>query len=220
MNHSHKDSASSRVALPPRLMLALAVAIFVALILVWKYEKSASVPHQPTPLLSLEKVGQLVALNVHFADVIEFNESKALGIPWSSWEVKYSGTRVLLVARGDCSISTDLSTAKMTFHETEKTVLIALANPHAISARINHDSREMGGSYLYAVNGRGIEVLNPSAGSRIGAIDKAMVYAQKEVLRSCEQPAMIALARQNAEAVLRVTILASGWTPRFSWSKS
>lgn len=199
------------------MLLTLGIAVIVVVIVVWKYGKSVNDTHQPSPLLALEKVGQLVALKVHFADVIEFNESKALGIPWSNWQVKYGGTRVLLVARGDCSIATDLASAKMTFRDSDKTVLISLANPHAVSASINHDAREKGGSYLYAVNGRGIEAINPSAGARIGAIDKAMAYAQKEVLRSCEQPAMIDTARQNAQTVLRLTMQASGWTPHFLW---
>lgn len=217
MNPTQKNTQATVLALTPRGLLALAVTMIVALVGVWKYALSVNAPHQPSPQLTLEKVGELVALKVHFADVIEFNESKALGIPWSSWEVKYGGTRVLLVARGDCSIATDLASAKMTFQDSDKTVLISLAKPRAVSARINHDAREKGGSYLYAASGRGIEVINPSAGARLGAIDKAMAYAQKEVLRSCEQPAMIDTARLNAETVLRVTMQASGWSARFAW---
>lgn len=217
MNRTDKNPETTGLIVSPRTITGAGIAVVIAIFGAWNYGKSLNEIHQASPQLAIEKIGELVSLKVHFADVIEFNESKALGIPWSNWKVKYAGTRVLLVARGDCSIATDLATAKVAFQEGDKSVMISLAHPRTVSARVNHDTREKGGSYLYAVNARGIEVFNPSDGAKLGAIDKAMAYAQKEIMRSCAQPAMIETARQNAEAVLRMTMQTSGWTPRFAW---
>src|SRR5262245_6366175 len=62
----------------------------------------------PPPLISFERMGHLVSLKVSYADVVEFTESRSLEIPWLQWELPYAGTKVLLIARGDCSFATDL----------------------------------------------------------------------------------------------------------------
>ncbi|RPJ72767.1 MAG: hypothetical protein EHM24_08860, partial [Acidobacteria bacterium] len=51
---------------------------------------------QPPPLLTLEKMGHLASVKVNVADIVEFTESRTFDIPWSSWEFRYAGTKVLL----------------------------------------------------------------------------------------------------------------------------
>src|SRR5262245_54344339 len=59
----------------------------------------------PPPLISFEKMGHLVSLKVSYSDVVEFTESRSFEIPWLQWELPYAGTKVLLIAKGDCSFA-------------------------------------------------------------------------------------------------------------------
>ncbi len=170
------------------------------------------------PLISLEKMGHLVSVKVNYSDIIEFDNDRTLGIPWSQWQVKLGGTKVLLVARGDCMVATNLGGARYKSVDTKnRTVTVVLPAPQPLNARINHDARQKGGSYFYAISSHGLEPIIPDSRNRTEAIDLALGLAQKEVLRSCSQPAVRATARQNAEAVLLASYRATQWTPAFVW---
>ena len=48
-------------------------------------------------------------------------------IPWTQWELRFGGTRVLLIARGDCFLGTDLQLAKYEqVQPAEKTATLSL----------------------------------------------------------------------------------------------
>ena len=177
---------------------------------------SESLP-QPA-LISLEGMGHLVSVKVNYANVIEFTENITQGIPWTQWELRFGGTRVLLVARGDCLVSTDIRLARYEeINEAARTATVVLPMPGPVSARVNHDSREKGGSYFYAVNGTGLEPLIPGSANRTRAIDIALKRAQQDLEQACRGAEVLATARRNTEAVLKSTLLAIGWKVQVRW---
>ena len=94
-------------------VLSLVGAVAVGVVAMWILGPTKKEPPLSTPpLISLEKMGHLVSLKVNYADVIEFTAKQALGIPWTDWELRLGSTKVLLVARGDCTVATDLRAAK------------------------------------------------------------------------------------------------------------
>ena len=205
----------------PRLtwLLSLLGALAVGAAAAWLLMPNRhGTPPVSAPLISLEKMGQLVSLKLNYADVLEFTENRALDIPWSQWELQLGGTQVLLVARGDCTIATNLNAA--TFENVNaqaRTLTLVLPSPRPLQARINHAPKEKGGSYFYAITNLGLEPIIPDSSNRTQAINHALSWAQKDVERVCRQPAILATARQNAETVLRATYQAAGWTPSFIW---
>ena len=205
----------------PRLtwLLSLLGALALGAGLAWLFGAGSRKAEPPmAPVVSLEKMGQLVSLKMNYADVVEFTENRALDIPWSQWELQLGGTKVLLVARGDCTIATDLRAAKFQDVDAKaRTLTVVLPAPKPLQARINHAPREKGGSYFYAITNLGLEPIIPDSSNRTQAINHALAWAQKGVERACQQPAILATARQNAETVLRATYQATGWTPAFVW---
>jgi hypothetical protein len=170
------------------------------------------------PLETIVKMGQLVSLKLNYAEIREFTAKRALDIPWSQWEIRMGGTTVVLVAKGDCSVATNLNDAKYEkVDAANRTFTISLPSPQAFQPRINHASRDQGGSYFYAITNRGVEALIPSSTNRIAAIDHALTWAQKDVERACSQRQVLASARENAETVLRATLAPTGWKPTFVW---
>jgi hypothetical protein len=184
--------------------------------LVWHFQPKREL--LPPPLFSLEKMGHLVSVKVNYADVIEFTENRALGIPWSQWEVRYGGTRVLLVAKGDCSVATDLRLAKYEEMDTAKRqVTMVLPAPTTLQARVNHAPADQGGSRLYAVSNQGIEAIIPGDSSRTKAVSSALALAQTKVEEACKASDVIAAAKANAETVLKGSFSAVGWNTRIRW---
>jgi hypothetical protein len=172
----------------------------------------------PPPLISLEKMGHLVSLKMNYADIIEFTQPNAVDIPWTRREVPLGSTRVLLVARGDCTVATDLRQARYeNIDNAARTLTVVLPQPAPLQARLNHEAREKGGSYFYAVTEQGLQTIIPDARTRTGAMDKALATAQASVQAACSQPALLATARANAAGVLHATLLATGWTPDVTW---
>ncbi|HJV83884.1 MAG TPA: DUF4230 domain-containing protein [Noviherbaspirillum sp.] len=174
-------------------------------------------PPQP-PLMSLEQMGHLVSVKVNYANVIEFTEKLTKDIPWTNWELRFGGTKVLLVARGDCLVGTDFRLAK--YQEVDKTsrsAVLVLPAPKSLSARVNHDPREKGGSYFYAITATGIEPIIPGSANRTKAIDAALGKAQQEIARVCGSAEVVATAKRNAEAVLLPAFSASGWKVNVRW---
>ena len=171
------------------------------------------------PMISLEKMGHLVSVKVNYADVIEFTEKSAIDVPFNR-EIRLGSTRALLVAKGDCTIATDLTRAGYEQVDREKrTLTVALLTPQALSIRINHDGRDKGGSYFYGMTENGMAAFIADPGKRTRAADSALAKAQAELARVCLSAPNVASAMQNAEAVLGSMYLATGWTPTFRWKQ-
>ena len=175
-------------------------------------------PLPPAPaLVSVQEMGALVSLKVNYANVIEFNERVTQDIPWTQWELRLGGTQVLLVARGECLIGTDLTQARYEqLVNTAKTATLVVPNPKVVSARLNHDAKN-GGSYFYAVSSTGIDALVSNSEGQTRAINSALQKGQRDIEASCAKPELIEAARKSAEAVLRPTLSATGWTVAVKW---
>lgn len=187
----------------------------------WVSSKNTSPPPPPQPpLMSLEHMGHLVTVKVHYANVLEFSERITQDIPWTQWELRFGGTKVLLVARGDCLVGTDFRFARyLEVNEGLRTAVLVLPEPKVISARVSHDPREKGGSYFYTVTGTGIEPIIPGAANRTKAIDSALRAAQKDISQVCSSPDVLATARKNAEAILLPALSAIGWKVNIRWTQ-
>jgi hypothetical protein len=197
---------------------ALAGAVAVgALLMAWRTPPPP--PPVEAPLMSLEKMGRLVALRVNYADVIEFNQPRTQDIPLTQWALHLGGTRVLQVAKGDCTLAADLTAARYEqVDQSAKRLTVVLPPPQLMNARINHEPREKGGSYLYAVTSEGLEPLIPDSANRTAAINNSLVRAQEAIERLCRQPDMIATAQRNAEDILASLFRAAGWQASFQWT--
>jgi hypothetical protein len=187
-------------------------------VVIWglKSRQQAQVPS----LVGVENMGNLVSVKVHYADVIDFTLHRAIDVPQTPWEIRYAGTHVLLIAKGDCAVATDLRFAK---HEAvdrnTHRVTIRLAAPATLYARVDHASPERGGSRLFAVLNEGLEALIPDQTHPNKAIDAAYAKAQAQVAAACKSPDVINTARENTEAVLRQMFAASGWDVTFEWGR-
>jgi hypothetical protein len=207
------------MALNSRLILVLSVAgaLAIGAAAAWVLKPAAPEP-LPPPILSMEKMGHLVAVRVNYSDVFEFTEKRTIDIPWTNYEWRLGGTTVLLVARGDCTVAANLSAAKYERKDDKARSLdVVLPLPQPLSARINHDAREKGGSYFYAITTQGIEPFIPASDGQRKAVNKALTRVQSDIERVCRQPQIISNAKQNTESVLRATFQATGWTPTFIW---
>lgn len=204
---------------PLKSILALLGAVTIGVVGMWLFgpKPESKLPAQ-TPLISLEKMGHLVSVKVNYADVIEFTEQRTQEIPWTQWELNLGGTKVLLIARGDCTIATNLRAAKYQNIDAEKrTFTLLMPEPKPMQIRVNHEPREKGGSYFYAITSEGLEPLIPDSSNRSLAINNSLAFAQKQIERSCNRPQIIALAKKNAEDVLNATFQATGWKPTYAW---
>lgn len=184
--------------------------------------KSATPPPPPPPpppaLLALEGMGHLVSVKVRYANVIEFTQKLTQGIPWTQWELRLGGTQVLLVAKGDCLVGSDMRQARYeAVDPATRTAVLWLPAPATVSARVQHGPRDQGGSYFYAVQGTGIEPLIPGSANRTQAIDTALQLAQQDMERACQATSTLATARENAEAVLKPLFAATDWTVQIRW---
>lgn len=200
--------------------LSIVGAIALGAFGMWLFgtKSSPPSPSQP-PLMSLEQMGHLVSVKVNYANVIEFTEEITQDIPWTQWELRLGGTKVLLVARGDCLVGTDFRLAKYReVNQASRSAVLVLATPKPISARVSHDPREKGGSYFYSVTGTGIEPIVPGSSNRTKAIDAALGKAQQEIARVCANAEVLATAKKNAEAVLLPAFSATGWNVNVQWT--
>lgn len=207
------------MALNSRLILVLSVAgaLAIGAAAAWVLKPAAPEP-LPPPILSMEKMGHLVAVRVNYSDVFEFTEKKTIGIPWTNWALRLGGTTVLLVARGDCTVAANLGLAKYERkNDQARSLDVVLPLPQPLSARVSHDAREKGGSYFYAITTHGTEIFTPASDSQRKAVDSALQKAQHDIERVCRQSQIISNAKLNTESVLRATFQATGWTPTFIW---
>lgn len=198
---------------------SLVGAVALGAMSVWFFAPRAKDEPPQAPLISLEKMGHLVAVKMNYSDVIEFTEKRTQDIPWTQWELRLGGTKVLLVAKGDCTVGTDLRLAKYTeINREAHTLTLVMQAPQPIVARVNHAPRERGGSYFYAITSEGLEPLIPDSSNRTRAVDNALARAQQEIEKACREPGVLATARTNTEALLAPTFQALGWTPTFTWA--
>lgn len=200
-------------------ILALLGAVTIGVIGMWFFgPKPESKQPAQAPLIAIEKMGHLVSVKVNYADVIEFTEQRTQEIPWTQWELNLGGTKVLLIARGDCTIATNLRAATYQNIDAEKrTFTLLMPEPKPMQIRVNHEPREKGGSYFYAITSEGLEPLIPDSSNRSLAINNSLAFAQKQIERSCNRPQIIAIAKKNAEDVLSATFQATGWKPTYEW---
>ena len=183
----------------------------------WKLKPEKEQAPPPPPLVSVQEMGTLVSLKVNYANVIEFNKRATQDIPWTQWELRFGETRLLLVARGECLIGTDLKLAKYEQSTTgTKTATLVALNPKVISARLNHDPKS-GGSYFYAASSTGLVALMPGSDEQTKLTNSALQKAQSDIEASCAKPELLETARKSAEAVLLPTISATGWKVAIVW---
>lgn len=208
--------ASSAPRTMQNTLMTLLLAALAALA-AWKLKpEKEQVPAAP-PVVSVQEMGTLATLRVNYANVIEFNERITQDIPWTQWEFRFGGTSVLLIARGECLIGTDLQAAKYEqILPAAKTATLVLPNPKVITARLNHDPKT-GGSSFYTVNNNGIAALIPGTDGQTKAMNRALQKGQSEIEAACSRPEMMIAARKSAEAVLQPAVSVTGWKVSIAW---
>lgn len=202
-----------------RTLLAVAAAAAAGAAGTWWAVRQPAAQAAAPALVALEGMGHLVSLKVRYANVIEFTQQLTQGIPWTQWELRLGGTQVLLVARGECLVGTDMRQARYeTVDPAMRTAVLRLPAPATVSARVDHGPRDQGGSYFYAVQGTGIEPLIPGSANRTQAIDAALQRAQQDMERSCQSAGTLATARTHAEDALKPLFTATGWQVQIRWN--
>ena len=197
-------------------VVGVLVAI-VAAAAAWNLKPDNTPKPQPPPVVSVQEMGTLTTLRVNYANVIEFSERLTQDIPWTQWELRFGGTRVILIARGECLLGTDLKLAKYEqVQQAEKKATLSLPNPKILSARLNHDPNN-GGSYFYTVTNNGVSALLPGTDGQTKAMNRALQKGQAEIEGACAKPELIAAAKRSAEAVLQPTVSATGWKITTVW---
>lgn len=200
--------------------LSVIGALALGAIVMWLFgpKKIEDRPPPQAPLMSLEQMGHLVSVKVNYSNVIESFEKRTQDIPGTQWELRLGGTKVLLVARGDCLVGTDLRLAKyQEVDQSKRSADLVLPAPKTISARVNHASRENGGSYFYAITNSGIEPIVPGSNNQTKATDTALRQAEQDIAKVCSGVDVIATAKKNTEAILLPTFTASGWKINVRW---
>lgn len=198
------------------ILITLLVVVLAAMA-TWKIKPEKEQPPAAPPVVSVQQMGTLATLKVNYANVIEFDQRVTQDIPWTQWEFRFGGTRVLLIARGECLIGTDLQSAKYEHLSTEtKTATLILPNPKVFSARLNHDPKT-GGSVFYTVDNKGITSLIPGTEGQTKAMNLALQKGQSDIEAACAKPDLLIAARKNAETVLQPVVSATGWKISIIW---
>ena len=199
--------------------LSLVGAVAIGVFGMWLLgPKPKEPPPNQAPLISLEKMGYLTSIKVNYSDVIAFDLKNALAIPGMPWNLKLGSTDVLLVAKGDCTVATDLRLAKYeSTNPDAHTLSLVLQAPKSILARVNHSPRAQGGSYLYSITETGLQWFIPGNKNEINAVNKAFEFTEKEIVKVCSRADVIADAKKNTEDVLTPTFQAVGWKVTFIW---
>ena len=170
------------------------------------------------PVISFENMGHLVALKMNYSDVIEHTEQRKQPIPLTNYDLILGSSRVLLVAKGDCSIATDLRQIQYSSTNTDaKLVILRVPLPKPLSIRINHDAKNQGGSYLYTMTNTGLEPLLADSSNQREAIARVFVDAEKKIGQACNQPSVIEQAKTNTTTLLTSMFQAVGWTVKIQW---
>jgi hypothetical protein len=194
-------------------ILVAAIAVMVT----WKLKPEKEQPPAAPPVVSVQQMGTLATLKVNYANVIEFDQRVTQNIPWTQWEFRFGGTRVLLIARGECLIGTDLQSAKYEELSSDtKTATLILPTPKVFSARLNHDPKT-GGSVFYTVDNKGIASLIPGTEGQTKAMNLALQKGQSDIEAACAKPDLMTAAQKNAETVLQPVVSATGWKISIVW---
>lgn len=189
----------------------------LAAVAAWNLKPEKKVPPPEPPVISVQEMGSLTTLRVNYSNVIEFTEKLTQDIPWTQWELRFGGTTVLLIARGDCLLGTDLRGAKYEqVSAPDKTATLSLPAPALISARLNHDPKT-GGSRFYTATSNGLATLIPGTDGQTKATNKALEKGQKDIEVACARPEYLAAARKSAESVLLPVVSATGWKVKLTW---
>jgi hypothetical protein len=197
--------------------LTLVLIAGLSAVAAWKMKPEKEQLPPPPPLVSVQEMGSLVSLKVTYANVIDFKKPVTQDIPLTSWELRLGGSRVLLIARGECLIGTNLKLAKYEQSAVDaKTATLVVPHPKVISARLNHDPKT-GGSSLYEASTNGVVALVPGTEEQTKAVNLALQKGQSDIEASCAKPELIEAARKSAEAVLLPTVSATGWKIAIAW---
>lgn len=200
-----------------KIVISSAVAAIVGASLVGVYMRQQPKPVQ-RPVVSFENMGHLVALKMNYSDVIEHTEQRKQAIPLTGYDLILGSSRVLLVAKGDCSIATDLRQVQYGSSNPEtKQVTLRVPLPKPLSIRINHDAKAQGGSYLYTISNSGVEPLLADSSNQRDAIARVFVEAETKIGQACNQPSVIEQAKTNTSTVLASMFQAVGWTAVIQW---
>ena len=149
------------------------------------------------PILQLERIGKLAPVRVHVADVL-IAEGEGLR---GSWLIK-----------GDALLVCDLSQAKITNIDLEhRTARLQLPTPSVTSARVDFEK-----SKTWSVEKT--TWLPWSGGNQSAFRDAAMFHAQELVEQAAGAETNFAMARQQAELVLRNLYGAVEWNVTITWA--
>jgi hypothetical protein len=204
-----------------RMLLNLLVAALIGAALAFaalNFSSRSKSEVAPPEVQVLQRMGHLVSLRVNVSDIIEFTQDRTFGIPWTSWQFPYAGTKVILIARGDCLLATDMRKAKYeSVDQAKRKLTIVLPRPTVLQARLNHDSPEHGGTRLYALSNQGIEALIPGGSNRTKAIEGAMKLGQQLIEQAGSSEDAVKTAKDAAEAVVKASYTALGWSADIRW---
>ena len=149
------------------------------------------------PILQLERIGKLAPVRVHVADVL-IAEGEGLR---GSWLIK-----------GDALLVCDLSLAKITNIDLElRSATLQLPAPSVTSARVDFEK-----SKTWSVEKT--TWLPWSGGNQSAFRDAAMFHAQELVEQAAGSESNFAMARQQAELVLRNLYGAVEWNVTITWA--
>lgn len=204
-------------------MLKTIASAVIAVLLVttfWTVHEVKEQETQAPAILKVQEMGNLVSLNVSYSNIIDIKDRITQDIPLTNWELVFGATRVLLLAKGNCLIGTDLKQARYEHSDAEKkTVDLILPEPKVLLARLDHSAGKTG-SYFYAVDHSGISKIIADSHRQTEVMNKALGVAQKDIERQCAGTNYIQSARKSAEAMLAPLIAhASDWQINILWAK-
>ena len=201
-----------------KIVISSAIAAVMGASLVGVYMSQQQPEPIQKPVVSFENMGHLVALKMNYSDVIEHTEQRKQAIPLTGYDLILGSSRVLLVAKGDCSIATDLRQVQYSSSNPDtQQVTLRVPLPKPLSIRINHDAKAQGGSYLYTISNSGVEPLLADSSNQRDAIARVFFEAETKIGQVCNQPSVIEQAKTNTSTVLLSMFQAVGWTAVIQW---
>ena len=201
-----------------KIVISSAIAAVMGASLVGVYMSQQQPEPIQKPVVSFENMGHLVALKMNYSDVIEHTEQRKQAIPLTGYDLILGSSRVLLVAKGDCSIATDLRQVQYSSSNPDtQQVTLRVPLPKPLSIRINHDAKAQGGSYLYTISNSGVEPLLADSSNQRDAIARVFFEAETKIGQACNQPSVIEQAKTNTSTVLLSMFQAVGWTAVIQW---
>jgi hypothetical protein len=204
-------------------MLKTIASAVIAVLLVttfWTVHEVNEQESQAPAILKVQEMGNLVSLNVSYSNIIDIKDRITQDIPLTNWELEFGATRVLLLAKGNCLVGTDLKQAHYEHSDdNKKSVDLILPTPKVISARLDHNVGKSG-SYFYAVNHSGVSKIVSRTDRQTELMNKALATAQKDIEGQCASADYILAAKKSAEAMLAPLIThASDWRINIVWAK-